>query len=59
MLQTHSLEILEIFLPVRFYVKSILAYFWVSKSVILTILEAKNFEFGKFEQLFMAEIHKN
>ena len=36
---------LSILLPLWFYVKSILADFWWSKTAIWTILEALNFEF--------------
>ena len=39
---------LAIFYPILLYVNSILAYFKRSKSIILTILEALNFDFWEF-----------
>ena len=49
----------RIFLPFRFYVKSILADFRRSKSAFLTILEALNFDFWKTVTLEMSKIAKN
>ena len=49
---------LAIFLPLRFYVKSIIAIY-ILKIAILTILEAPKFEFGQFEPSNLAHIHRN
>ena len=47
------------FLPLRFYVKSLFNDFRVSKTAILTILEALNVDFGKFLNFLKAEIYQN
>ena len=47
------------FLPLRFYVKSFFDDFRVSKTAILTILEALNVDFGKFLNFLKPEIHQN
>ena len=46
------------FLPLRFYVKSFFDDFKVSKTAILTILEALNVDFGKFLNFLKAEIYQ-
>ena len=50
---------LKIFLPLWFYVKSILADFRRSKTVVLTILQALNFDFWKNLTLEMSKVPKN
>ena len=47
------------FLPLRFYVKSFFDDFKVSKTAILTILEALNVDFGKFLHFLKTEIYQN
>ena len=47
------------FLPLRFYVKSFFDDFRVSKTAILTILEALNVDFGKFLHFLKAKIYQN
>ena len=47
------------FLPLTFYVKSFFDDFKVSKTAILTILEAVNVDFGKFLYFLKAEIYQN
>ena len=49
---------LQIFLPLRFYVKSILVKSNRQKMSFLAILEARNFEHGEFLQIFMAQIYQ-
>ena len=46
-----------IFLPFRFYVKSFIDDFKVSKTAILTILDALNIDFGNFLNFLKAEIY--
>ena len=51
---------LAIFQPLCFYVKTILADFTGSKTAILTILEALNFDFLGIFDIFKCEIlHKS
>ena len=49
-------ENLVIFLPLRFYVKSIFGDFGVSKSAILTVLAPPNLAIGELLQFVNAEI---
>ena len=46
------------FLPLKFYVKPILSDFRCSKTAIMRILEAPNFDFVEFMQFFMAKIYQ-
>ena len=47
------------FLPLRFYVKSVLAAFKRSKTAVLNILEALNFDISEITHLKMLKIPKN
>ena len=47
------------FLPLRFYVKSFFDDFRVSKTAILSILEALNVDFGKCLNFLKPEIFQN
>ena len=54
----HSVEILEFFLPLRFYVKTEVRDFGASKiAIFLSILKLMNFDFSKMFPLFKAEIY--
>ena len=50
---------LALFLPLKFYVKSIFAYFRRSKTDVLTILEGLNIEFMGISHLKMSKFPKN
>ena len=51
----HSVGNLRFFLPLRFYVKSVLVKKKCQKQSFMTILGALDFDFGEFQQFAKAE----